>query len=111
MTTSDQESSSDVALRLVGLYREVARAAAETYHHAKQAADLFEIDPVHPGGFAALSKARAAEQRMEKLDELAASLEATYRSDPRPEVQRFLDRMASERKFNELVERLEEDER
>jgi hypothetical protein len=36
---------------------------------------------------------------MEKLDELAASLEATYRSDPRPEVQRFLGRMASERKF------------
>jgi hypothetical protein len=89
MTTSGQESSSDIALRLVGLYREVAREAAETYHHAKQAADLFEIDPVHPGGFAALSKARAAEQRMEKLDELAASLEVTYRSDP-VRVQRFL---------------------
>jgi hypothetical protein len=28
---------------------------------------------------------------MEELDELAGSLEATYRSDPRPEVQRFLD--------------------
>jgi hypothetical protein len=48
---------------------------------------------------------------MQELDELAASLEATYRSDPRPEVQRFLDRMATERKFNELVERWEEDER
>jgi hypothetical protein len=44
------------------------------YHHAKQAAELFEIDPVHPGGFAALSKARAAEQRMEKLDAPAAAL-------------------------------------
>jgi hypothetical protein len=103
MTTSDQESSRDVALRLVGLYREVARAAADMYHHARQAAELFEIDPVHPGGFAALSTAWAAEQRMEKVDELAASLEATYRSGPRPEVQRFLDRMASERKFNELA--------
>ena len=111
MTTSDQASFSDIALRLVALYREVARAAAETNHHAKQTADLFEIDAVHPGGFAALSKARAAEQRMEKLDGLAASLEATYRSDPRPEVQWFLGRMASERKFNEPVERLEEDER
>ena len=111
MTTSDQESSSDIMLRLVGLYREAAQAAAETYHHAKQAAELFEIDPVHPGGFAALSKARAAEQRMEELDELAASLEAIYRGDPRPEVQRFLDRMATERNFNELVERLQEDER
>ena len=110
MTASDQESFSDIALRLVGLYREVAKAAAEAYYHAKQAADLFEIDPVHPGGFAALSKARAAEQRMEELDDLAGSLEATYRSDPRPEVQRFLDRMASERKFNEPVERLEQDE-
>jgi hypothetical protein len=110
MTTSDQESSSDIMLRLVGLYREAAQAAAETYHHVKQAADLFEIDPVHPAGFAALSKARAAEQRMEELDELAASLEATYRGDPRPEVQRFLDRMATEREFNELVERLQEDE-
>jgi hypothetical protein len=109
MTTSDQASSRDVALRLVGLYREVARAAADMYHHAKQAAELFEIDPVHPGGFAALSKARAAEQRMEKL-ELAASLGVTYRSDPRPEVPRFLDRMASERKFNAPVERLEADE-
>jgi hypothetical protein len=48
---------------------------------------------------------------MEELDELAASLEATYRGDPRPEVQRFLDRMATERKVNELEERLEEDER
>jgi hypothetical protein len=76
MTTSDQESSSDIALRLMGLYREVARAAAETYHHARQTADLFEfeIDPVHPGGFAAPSKAWAAEQRVEKLDELAAGL-------------------------------------
>jgi hypothetical protein len=111
MTASDQESSSDIMLRLVGLYREAAQAAAETYHHAKQAADLFEIDPVHPEGFAALSKARAAEQRMQELDDLAASLEATYRSDPRPEVQRFLDRMATEREFNELVERLQEDER
>jgi len=111
MTASDQESFSDIMHRLVGLYREVAQAAAETYQHVKQAADLFEIDPVHPEGFAALSKARAAEQRMQELDELAASLEATYRSDPRPEVQRFLDRMATERKFNELVERWEEDER
>jgi hypothetical protein len=111
VTASDQESSSDIMLRLVGLYREAAQAAAVTYQHAKQAADLFEIDPVHPGGFAALSKARAAEQRMQELDERAASLEATYRSDPRPEVQRFLDRMATERKFNELVERWEEDER
>jgi hypothetical protein len=110
MTASDQESSSDIMLRLVGLYREAAQAAAVTYQHVKQAADLFEIDPVHPEGFAALSKARAAEQRMQELDELAASLEATSRSDPRPEVQRFLDRMATERKFNELVERLEEDE-
>jgi hypothetical protein len=32
MTTSDQESSRDVALRLVGLYREVAQAAADMYH-------------------------------------------------------------------------------
>jgi hypothetical protein len=111
MTASDKESSSDIMLRLVGLYREAAQAAAVTYQHVKQAADLFEIDPVHPEGFAALSKARAAEQRMQELDELAASLEATYRSDPRPEVQRFLDRMATERKFNELVERWEEDER
>ena len=115
MTTSDQESSSDesssdIMLRLVGLYREAAQAAAETYHHAKQAADLFEIDPVHPEGFAALSKAMAAEQRLEELDDLAASLEATYRGDPRPEVQRFLDRMATEREFNELVERLQKDE-
>ena len=47
---------------------------------------------------------------MEELDELAASLEATYRGDPRPEVQRFLDGMATEREFNELVERLQEDE-
>jgi hypothetical protein len=50
MTTSDQESSSDesssdIMLRLVGLYREAAQATAETYHHVKQAADLFEIDP------------------------------------------------------------------
>ena len=111
MTTSDQASSRDVALRLVGLYREVAQAAADMYHHAKQAAELFEIDPVHPGGFAALSKARAAEQRMEELDEPAASLEVRYRGDPRPEVPRFLDRMASERKFNAPVERLEADER
>jgi hypothetical protein len=59
MTASDQESSSDIVLRLVGLYREVAQAAAETYQHVKQAADLFELDPVHPEGFAALSKARA----------------------------------------------------
>ncbi len=110
MTTSDQGSSSDIMLRLVGLYRQAAQAAAETYHHTRQAADLFEIDPVHPEGFAALSKARAAEQRMEELDELAASLEATYRGDPRPEVQRFLDGMATEREFNELVERLQEDE-
>jgi hypothetical protein len=40
MTTSDQESSSDIMLRLVGLYRQAAQAAAETYHHAKQAAVL-----------------------------------------------------------------------
>jgi hypothetical protein len=111
MTAGDQESFSDILLRLVGLYREVAQAAAETYQHVEQAADLFEIDPVHPEGFAALSKARAAEQRMQELDELAASLEATYRGDPRPEVQQFLDRMVTERKFNQLVERLEEDER
>jgi hypothetical protein len=91
--------------RLVGLYREAAQAAADTYHHAKQAAD-----PVHPEGFAALSKARAAEQRMEKLDAPAASLEVRYCSDPRPEAQRFLGRMATERTFNELVERLEADE-
>jgi hypothetical protein len=110
VTTSDQESSSDIMLRLVGLYREAAQAAAVTYQHAKQAADLFELDPVHLEGFAALSKARAAEQRMQELDELAASLEASYRSDPRPEVQRFLDRMATERKFNELVERSQADE-
>jgi hypothetical protein len=82
VTASDQESSSDIMLRLVGLYREVAQAAAVTYQHVKQAADLFEIDPVHPEGFAALSKARAAEQRMQELDERAASLEATYRRDP-----------------------------
>ena len=116
MTTSDQESSSDesssdIMRRLVGLYREAAQATAETYHHAKQAADLFEIDPVHPEGFAALATdTRAAEQRREELDDLAASLEATYRGDPRPEVQRFLDRMATEREFNELLERLQEDE-
>jgi hypothetical protein len=48
MTTSDQGSSSDIMLRLVGLYREAAQAAAETHHHVKQAADLFELDPVHP---------------------------------------------------------------
>jgi hypothetical protein len=54
VTASDQESFSDIMLRLVGLYREVAQAAAVTYQHVKQAADLFEIDPVHPEGFAAL---------------------------------------------------------
>ena len=36
MTASDQESFSDIMLRLVGLYREVAQAAAETYQHVKQ---------------------------------------------------------------------------
>jgi hypothetical protein len=87
----------------VELYREAAQAAADAYHHAKQAAELFEIDPVHPEGFAALSTARAAEQRMKELDEPAASLEVRYRSDPRPEVPRFLDRMATERMFNALV--------
>ena len=102
-TTSDQESISDIVCRLVELYREAAQAAADTYHHAKQAAELFEIDPVHPEGFAALSTARAAEQRMKELDEPAASLEVRYRSDPRPEVPRFLDRMATERMFNALV--------
>ena len=50
------------------------------------------------------------DDRLVDRDAFAGSLEATYRSDPRPEVQRFLDRMASERKFNEPVERLEGDE-
>jgi hypothetical protein len=82
MTTSDQESSSDIAVRLVALYREVARAAAETYHHAKQTGDLFEIDPVHPGDLAALSKARAAENGWRSLTNSPPAFEATYRSDP-----------------------------
>jgi hypothetical protein len=67
---------------LVELYREAAQAAADTYHHAKQAAELFEIDPVHPEGFAALSTARAAEQRMKELDEPAASLEVSIAVTP-----------------------------
>jgi hypothetical protein len=58
---------------LVELYREATQAAADTYHHAKQAAELFEIDPVHPEGFAALSKATAAEQRMETRSRTCAA--------------------------------------